>query len=135
MLLSEQSFIRGVVHTQIGCTDFKFSKNILDLLDFFRSFGFFRIFRIFLGGCTRIFLSEQLFGLIKTSEKWKSLQPACETHLMECSSPQSLSRNRIDPASCSFDCSAVTAIGSGSTAFFRYGCCLATASLLTFHLI
>ena len=41
---------RGVVHSQIGCTDFK-SEKTLDLLDFFQIFSgfldFFRIFQIF----------------------------------------------------------------------------------------
>ena len=48
---------RGVVHSQIGCTDFKSSKKSLDFSDFFWIFrifsdfsdflDFFRIFRIF----------------------------------------------------------------------------------------
>ena len=40
------SFHRGVVLSQIGCTDFKSSKKSLDVLDFFKFFGFFLIFRI-----------------------------------------------------------------------------------------
>ena len=37
--------LRGVVHSQIGCTDFKSSEKFLDF--FFYFFGFFRIFWIF----------------------------------------------------------------------------------------
>ena len=77
-------FFRGVVQSQIGCTDFKSSKNFVgfigfffsDFLDFFRIFIFFRIFRIFFEffnffeffGCTRIFrikkdLNTEIEGL------------------------------------------------------------------------
>ena len=67
---------RGVVHSQIRCTDFKSSKKFLDFFGIFGIFRFFRNFSIFFsfldfsdifviffffgGGCTRIFLSEPL---------------------------------------------------------------------------
>ena len=41
--LEFQGKIRGVVHSQIECTDFKYSKISLD---FFRFFGFFRFFYV-----------------------------------------------------------------------------------------
>ena len=59
VLFQQKSFgvPRGVVHSQIGCTDFKSSKKSLDFSDFFWIFrifsdfsdflDFFRIFRIF----------------------------------------------------------------------------------------
>ena len=46
-------FVRGVVHSQIRCTEFKSSKKSLDFMDFFRFSVFFWIFsdffRIFFG--------------------------------------------------------------------------------------
>ena len=45
-LIISYPFIRGVLHSQIGCTDFKSSKKSLDLLDFFSFsdlFGFYLI--------------------------------------------------------------------------------------------
>ena len=42
--LEFQGKIRGVVHSQIECADFKYSKISLDV---FRFFGFFRFFRNF----------------------------------------------------------------------------------------
>ena len=53
----------GIVHSQIGCTNFKSSKQSLDLFDFFIFFGFFSFFRIvsdfflffpYFFGCVRI---------------------------------------------------------------------------------
>ena len=58
--------MRGVVHSQIECTDFKSSKKSLNLLDFLGFFGIFRIFWIFSGFSVffRIFLSEQPLSIM-----------------------------------------------------------------------